>query len=399
MNLKRIPILIFLGLFVLINGIAQESPGKLKVVTEQANIRLEPDIGSTIIHQAPQGTIFEAIAKQGEWYQVKLITEGGETKTGFVHESLVLEIEKPPDKKPEEKPTEIIVVPEEKVGLEEKVEPEAKKPIKTIPVRPVAPPQEEPARPLISLSLSGGIIYALGGDINEGTQGIADYFQEDLQIDAAGDIKPIHLTYIFGGDIQFPLHPKFSLGVGADYFIGKMESSVTYSGAVPTELKTQPEIKAIPLNFFFSYHVSPQFYIKTGITYCLATCTYSYRVEQGEFWQEWKGDADGKDIGFLAGFGILLNLSPNFGFLLETTGQYAQIKGFEGTNTYHDSNGLTSTEEGKLWIYRGHVSEEDSYPLLFIRENKPTEANVSDARLASIDFSGLSLKFGIRIRF
>lgn len=399
MNLKRMPILIFLGLLVFINGIAQESLGKLKVVTELANIRLEPDIGSTIIHQAPQGTFFEAVAKQEEWFQVKFTTESGETKTGYVHESLVLEIEKPPEKKREEKPAEKIDVSEEKVKPAEKIEPEEKRPIKTIPIRPVTSFQEEPDRFRISLSLSGGIIYALGGDINEGTQGIADYYQDDLKIDATGNIKPIHLTYLFGGDIQFPLHPKFALGIGADYFVGKKDSSVTFSNGTSTSLTTRPEIKALPINFFFSYSVSPQFYIKTGITYCLATCSYSYRVEEGEFWEEWQGDADGKDIGFLAGFGILLNLSPNLGFLLETTGQYAQIKGFEGTNTYRNSNDLTSTEEGKLWIYQGHVSEEDSYPLLFIRENKPTEANVSDARLASIDFSGLSLKFGIRIRF
>ena len=286
MNLKNISIFLLLILIVFSQSNAQESPGKLKVVTEQANVRLEPDIGSTIIHQAPQGTVFESVFKQDEWYQVKFTTESGETKTGFVHESLVLEIEKPPVKKPEEKPVEKIDVPEEVVEPEEKIRPVEKKPIKVFPVRPVTPPQEEPGRLRISLSLSGGLIYALGGDINEGTQGIADYYQDDLKIDATGDIKPIHLAYLFGGDIQFPLHPKFALGFGADYFVGKTDNSVTFSGAVPIELKTSPEIKAIPLNFFFSYSVSPQFYIKTGITYCLAKCSYSYRVEQGEFWQD-----------------------------------------------------------------------------------------------------------------
>lgn len=389
MTVKKVSILFALTLLILSQGNTQESSGKLEVVTEQANIRLEPDIGSTIIHQAPQGTMLESTSKQGEWYRIKFTAETGEIKVGYVHESLVLEIEKPPTKKPVKKPE-----PEEKI-----VEPAEKEPIQVIPAQLVEPSQEEPAQSKISLSFSGGLIYALGGDINEGTQGFADFYEDDLKISASGEIKPIHLTYIFGGDIQFPLHPKFSLGIGADYFVGKQESSVSFSEGAATVLKTRPEIKAIPLNFFFSYLVSPQFYIKTGITYLLATCSYFYRVENGEFWQEWQGDADGRDIGFLAGFGILLNLSPNLGFLLETTGQYAQIKGFEGKDTYHDSNGLTSTEEGKLWIYQGHVSVEDSFPLLFIRESKPTEANVSDPRHASIDFSGLSLKFGIRIRF
>ena len=69
MTAKKVSVLFALTLLILSQGNTQESSGKLEVVTEQANIRLEPDIGSTIIHQAPQGTMLESTSKQGEWYQ------------------------------------------------------------------------------------------------------------------------------------------------------------------------------------------------------------------------------------------------------------------------------------------------------------------------------------------
>ena len=40
-----------------------------------------------------------------------------------------------------------------------------------------------------------------------------------------------------------------------------------------------------------------------------------------------------------------------------------------------------------------------TYPLLFIRKNKPAGSDVSEVKEAVVDFSGLSLKVGIKIRF
>jgi hypothetical protein len=52
-----------------------------------------------------------------------------------------------------------------------------------------------------------------------------------------------------------------------------------------------------------------------------------------------------------------------------------------------------------LYIYQGHVSAQTSYPLVFIRDRKPAEAGVSDARLAEVDFSGVALRLGFSFRF
>ena len=67
----------------------QESTAKIKVVTEQANIRQQPAIDSPIVHQALQDDVLEVLDKQGEWYRIIFLQDSGEATTGFVHESLV----------------------------------------------------------------------------------------------------------------------------------------------------------------------------------------------------------------------------------------------------------------------------------------------------------------------
>ena len=87
--------------------IAQAGPLKLKVVTDQANIREEPDIGSPILHMVPRGTVLDGESKEGEWYRVSFVSDRGEMKTGYVHESLVIVTSRLPEaKKPEAPPAE-----------------------------------------------------------------------------------------------------------------------------------------------------------------------------------------------------------------------------------------------------------------------------------------------------
>ena len=180
----------------------QEEGVKLRVVSDLANVRLRPDIGSTIIKQFPKGSILDSDRKTSEWFQVQFKAGEGELLTGYVHESLVQLVEgrlpekiilqeeyigvaelKTEKKNKEEKiliqPPEITPPDEKK---EEKKEPE-KKPEKE-PEKVVEQPQnissEEPGlsdgyykeeeRVSVLLSLGGQLVSA--GDLNAGAQGL-----------------------------------------------------------------------------------------------------------------------------------------------------------------------------------------------------------------------------------
>jgi len=375
---------------------------KLKVTAELANIRRKPSIGSPIVRQIPQGAFLEAVGKEGEWYLVQLEPDESGITTGYVHESLVMTLEEPTPKKPpqvqppaEEKPKVV-----EKV---EKKEPEKPKPPEVVVRQPprteTAPEAPQAAR--YSLALTGGGNYAAIGDPNKAAQGLADLYSEQLAISADKEITPIRLTYLFGGELAFPLSSLFYISVGADYFQGKKESILTFQeGTTSATFKTAPEITAIPVKLALTFYPVSSLYFKVGASYYFAKCRYYYRFEKGDYWQEWQGEAKAQNFGFWGGLGFEWNLDAHLAFLIEATSQFAPIKGFKGTGTYLDST-ITeaATEEGTLYAYDARTSSANTYPMLFIRNKRPAEGGVENAREAEIDFTGMSLKAGFRIKF
>ncbi len=387
---------------------------KLKVVTEQANIRLKPSIGSIIIKQVPEGTILESTRQEGEWYLIQLTPDELERVTGYVHESMVIIIEGPPKEQEEFEIIEETEIVEEQAIIKEQEEAEkpaeeeiieetpVQEPVITPPTQPVVtpPPPTKPPKFLFNLVFSGGGSYISGGDLNDGAQGFADYRSNILAVQPQGQAKPAHLGYILGGELTLALSSHFSLGIGVDYFLGERESLVEFPDDPSSEtLTTHPEIQAIPLRLAISYYPVPNFYAKIGIEYYLAKCAYYYRSERVGSWEEWRGEATAQDFGILAGLGFEFELTSSFDFIVEATARYARISGFTGRDRSKDSTGTDHIEEGTLYFYRVQTAGEDSYPLLFIREDTPTEANVFDPREAVINFSGLSLKACFRIKF
>ena len=381
---------------------------KLKVVTEQANIRLKPSIGSIIIKQVPEGTILESTGQEGDWYLIQLTPDELEQVSGYVHESMVIIIEGPPKEQEEPeiiKEQKIIRVPEEteKAEEEEKIEEtHVQEPVITPLTQPVVTPPLSSKQPkfLFNLVFSGGGSSIAGGDLNDGSQGFAGYQSNILAVQPQGQAKPAHLSYILGGELTLALSSHFSLGIGVDYFLGERESIVEFPDDPSSEtVTTHPKIQAVPLRLAISYYPFRNFYAKIGIEYYLAKCAYYYRSERAGSWEEWRGEATAQDFGILAGLGFEFELTSSFNFIIEATIRYARISGFKGRDRSKDSTGTDHIEEGTLYFYRVQTTGGDSYPFLFIRENTPTEANVFDPREAVINFSGLSLKTGFKIKF
>ena len=73
-----------------------ESPKKIQIIIELANLRAEPDFKSEIINQVQLGITLLAVEKTKEWYRVDLPPdEDGIIISGYIHQSFVKEI---PDK-------------------------------------------------------------------------------------------------------------------------------------------------------------------------------------------------------------------------------------------------------------------------------------------------------------
>lgn len=375
----------------------QEFEIKLRVVAEQANIRSEPDIASIIIRQLSHGTILDSAGKEGEWYAVKLFPKEGAPVSGYVHESLVVVIKPPPVVT--EKPQKI--QEEEKQKKEVKVEPlDQEKP--RIPPPPEievqTSQQKKPQR--FGLTLFTGGNYTAGGDLNEGSLGLVDFYSGVLGILGKGDLKPVHYGFSLGGEFSISLTSRLSLGFAIESLQIEKESLADFSQVMQTyTVKTRPKLSTVPVGITVSYAFFSDLYIKGGFSYYFAKCYYLYQIQEKEQMQEWQGEASAQGLGLQGGLGFNRSIAPHLSLVVELAGHYAKIDGFQGKDTFQDTSGQTLTEEGTLYLIQAEVSEQQSYPLLFIRESKPHEAGVIEAREAQIDFSGVSLKIGLSIRF
>lgn len=376
--------LIFLSQFLLsgpICGISQNKIVKLEVVTELANVRAEPDIGSPIIHLAKQGNTMDLLGQEGPWYHVRITIGDEKIIEGYVHESLVKKIQTS------------VSSEEQKETIEE-----PKKVKKEIPEK--KPKVEKisylPKISQIHINFSGGGNYSLVGDLNKGSKGFIDYYQNTLSQEKTGEFHPLHLNYLFGGEVSLPLGQGLHVGIGADYFYGKKESLINFT---QTDVKTRPEIEIIPIRAFVSYNIIPEFYIKAGAEYILAECTYFYRKTEDETWQEWKGEADASQLGGFLGIGFVHDLGRHLSLFIEASGRYAQVKNLKGENIQKDSTGFEYKEEGYMYIYDGETPNKETFSLLFVRDNTPSGYGVSNPEKAKLNLSGLSLQIGLRIKF
>ena len=378
MNGKRCFFAFYLFLFlILICQVVPAASFKLKVTAEQANIREKPDILSSLLVQVPQGTILEAEGKEGDWFAVRIKQEEGGMILGYVHESLVSLVEAAP---PEEEAPKIVAVPEKKAP-------------------PPPPPSPVTRKPLPFFCFWAGGRSAWIGDLNEGAEGLARYLEFLLASRGEGEVGPLQLGIVFGGEIGLPLSSRLFLSVGGEYYSAGNSSSIEYStGSENTLFMTQPKVQAVPLGISLSLYALPINYGKVGLEYTFATCRYSYRLEEGEIWQEWEGEAKGESFGIQAGVGVDLKLAPHLFLLLEGLYRDTLVKRLEGENHYRESTELISREKGPLYYFLVSAGD-DSHPLVFIRETPPSGAGVSEVREAELDLSGISLRIGIKIKF
>jgi hypothetical protein len=377
-----------IGLILAAVRIGAAAPIRLKVTAELANIRLSPSISSVIIRQIPQGEVLEAIRREGEWYLVKLEPDERGTALGYVHESLVLSLD---ETLRTERKAQITEAPAKKTD-EPPVQEQA---AQETTAETAGPPT------LWSAALFAGGNYAAVGSLNSSAQGFADFFETRAGVPADQGVTPAHLSFLFGGEFSFALSPRFALTVGADFFAASKQSLVTYALEKNSATFTaKPSVQAVPVRIALSYHPVETLFVELGIVAYFARCGYFYRYEQDQFWQEMQGNATASGLGVWGAIGYEWAFADNFSFVVAASGQYAQVKNFEGTGTYNDSESSAAlTEDGKLYAYDYTQGGKTISSLVLIRNRKPAEAYIANADVATIDFSGITLRAGIKVKF
>jgi hypothetical protein len=268
----------------------------------------------------------------------------------------------------------------------------------------------------ISLRLQGGWTYISGGDVNPGTQDWFYYNKVDWVTLWYRGYRAVHDGYEFGGDIIYALSSRIGISVGGGYLRISRASSMGLLTIVPSlwngAARANPKLSAVPIRV--GMHLTmplsrkANFLAEGGVCYYF-NARYSDELEAAEFVGEMlssyrrittSAEAKGVPLGLHGGLGFEYRLLPNLFLSLSALGRYAKFRTWEGSSEYElfefVEGTTTFSEQGIL--YYELVPDLPNPPRLIAVQSSPSMTIGPEPRKAVIDFSGVSLQFGIRIR-
>ena len=292
----------------------------VKVVVENAGIRLKPDMESEILEFPQIGRVFEFEEKAGGWYKIRFTSQVGIPITGYIHEMYVEEIV-------------------EDVTLPVKEEPE--------PPTTMAKPKDAPERaPRTELILSGG--YNTGFSVKESvTYSETFAYQLLTRGESRGTISSsLQKPLGFGGALNIFFSPVFGFQIRADLNSKAEitpESLSTYSlstlwkngttGSFANEwgVTGDASVMALSANIVIRSPATSMFvpFFSGGVSYFTGQTRVNTTIAQFDTWllgniQYYAAfvmpigiDTSLGGIGFNAGGGAHLLFSPNFGLSFE----------------------------------------------------------------------------------
>ena len=261
-----------------------------------------------------------------------------------------------------------------------------------------------------SLRLQGGRTYISGGDVHHGTKAL--FYPGPGEVLQVGEYRGVHWGYEFGGDIIFELTPRLGIGVGVGYMLSshtsEVESLDLESGA-DIVVRAEPKLSAVPirLGLYLTVPISRKFnlYADAGASYYFRA---RYSDEWGWGWLDYLGTQIGYiqvttraerkkvPLGFQGGIGFEYKLSHNLYLCLDARGRYARFRGWKGSSVLESDYEMPFSEQGTL--YYESVPMLTGSPRLLMVQSAPPDGPDGEPRQAVIDFSGVSLQVGIRIR-
>ncbi|NIM91849.1 MAG: outer membrane beta-barrel protein [Candidatus Aminicenantes bacterium] len=264
--------LIVISLFIL-PTLVQAEKQKIRVVVENASIRMQPNMESEVIENPPVGSVFEVERKIGEWYEVRYQSKVGVRITGYIHEMLV-ELEK--------------VAP----AATRTVTPQRRRE----PVRPTPPPPMRRQPPKIMFNIGvGGLVHMIQAGYDWEYTFII-YSEQAAITDMADNATG------FGFDAGFGVFPMPNIEItGGLSFVSK-SLDATYGFSLPNmflwddiatdEIQEQAKYSALMLHFGFNFHPliegSVRPYFGGGISYISAKMDMMEdMIYQETFYSDW----------------------------------------------------------------------------------------------------------------
>lgn len=259
----------------------------------------------------------------------------------------------------------------------------------------------------IDLKISGGLSYLEVGDWNAHHIGWNESRRESVE--AAGGVvisenQALHWGWELEGEFILNLGPQFAVGFGTGYINGKVADTAETLVDDITALNIHDfRVKAIPLKAkgYYFLPISPKVRIVLGggIGYYFARFTRFYKREPGDgYWIDSNMEGNGAGIGMEGGISFEYAFRDNVSIFIEGSGRYAKIGGISGNRDRIDSNSWSDSMKGSYYALERERSPGVWSPVVNIDTTAPSGEGTRNVRDAELDFSGFTIRVGLKIR-
>lgn len=254
----------------------------------------------------------------------------------------------------------------------------------------------------LSIILTSGYGSMNVGDINNYLKSFDNYLRETTNYEG-GKIERLHYFPDLSLELGLDLSSRFSVNLGMGVMSKKGESRLDYTEISPPYTyyriySIKQEIKVLPLTLKSCYsifssskvHLSLNF----GLAYFFSKCSLIIYESNPFMPLPVTYSISSRGPGLIGGIGFEYNLANFLALVFEAQGRYSKLRGPEG-NTY----GTGEDEEGVLYIGEKYYAADNRFrPYLITSPSKPSGGDYRNFREAVVDLSGLSLKFGLKIK-
>ena len=267
------------------------------------------------------------------------------------------------------------------------------------------------AGPRFALKISGGLGYLSGGDPNEFLEGrnILRKWQAGYWlIPMEGEYQKIHYGLDFEGSIILLISPRFGIYLGSGSIQGKRSGEtntikIARPGAAFSE-SIDTKMSAVPVNLgvYYALPLSERIRLSfnggLGFYLCRTDIAGTWEVTPA-YWDRWKFKATGNGIGFFGGLGLEYSIARHLAIVLEANGRYAKITKLTGDASETDSEGYADSQHGTLSYWEVNTGFGVWYQQIWIWDHQIVDPYYRNWRDAVADFSGFSIRGGIKIYF
>lgn len=282
--------------------------------------------------------------------------------------------------------------------------------------RIASPKGIETFKPKFSIDVKWGPRYISIGDINKNLEAFDSYLSEMTSYEG-NEIKRLNnYKKTLEGELRLDVSSKFAIGVGIEKISEKNESRFEFTDPFPIHdrdlfhtISTKSEVSAVNLKLG-TYYTIPlvrriNLILNGGIDYYNSEISlYKFHefLPEVYIWRPYKEEEynmSSKGFGFHGGIGFEYRILDDLSIVLEFQGRYARMKNLKGTKII--TGGIfTEEREEEGILYIGEKMWFGEYcPDLIISPSRPSGDEFRNVREAVLDFSGYSLRLGIKLNF